>query len=112
MSSMKPERNRLSVRRAQPALRADNEEFLASEFRRVPTHAGVLSQPEQIPTGAIEEHFGGERKPSFRSLGLRRQAINLLTVAGENFRRNAHRDHCVIPAANLHRPNLPAHFVP
>ena len=61
MASMIAEGNRRAVSRAQPALCAEDQEFLAAERRRIPTHAGVLAPAEQVARGPLQKHLGSNR---------------------------------------------------
>ena len=60
------ERDRRAVRRADAALRAEDEELRAAELARVPAHAGVLRQPEEVAAGALEQHLLGQRQLALR----------------------------------------------
>ena len=66
MAGVITQRDRLSVRRAQSALRAQNEKLFSPHFSRLPAHADVLRQAEQIAAGAFQQHFFGERQTSGR----------------------------------------------
>ena len=54
MASMIAERDGLAVGRAKSALRAENQKLFAPDFCRVPTHAGILRQPEKIAAGTLQ----------------------------------------------------------
>ena len=60
----------LAVGRAQPALRAQNQELFAPHLGGIPTHAGILRQAEQIATGTIFQHFLSERQAAGRAVGV------------------------------------------
>lgn len=47
---------------ADAALGAENEKFFAEQFARVPAHAGVLRQAEDVPAGGVAQHLCGERE--------------------------------------------------
>ena len=42
------------------ALSAENEELLAAQFGRVPSHARILSHAEEVPAGSLAQHRLGE----------------------------------------------------
>jgi len=46
---------------------AENENFGAGEARRVPPHADVLAQPEEIARRLGEKHLRGEGQESRRA---------------------------------------------
>ncbi len=45
---------------ADSAMGAEDEELLTAERGRVPAHAGVLAQAEEVAGRAVEEHLGGD----------------------------------------------------
>ena len=53
MAGVIAERDRFAVRRAQSALRAEDEKLFAPDFGGIPAHAGVLRQAEQIAARAV-----------------------------------------------------------
>ena len=55
MAGVIAERDGFAVRRAQAALRAENEKLSAAGFGRVPAHAGVLRQAEKIAARMIQQ---------------------------------------------------------
>ena len=50
-------RPELSDGRAQPALGAEDEKLFAAKFCRVPSHAGILGEPEDVAARLIQEHL-------------------------------------------------------
>ncbi len=52
---------------ADAAVRAEQQELRSAKFGRIPTHARVEAQAEQIAGRAVEEHLRGERKAAGRA---------------------------------------------
>ena len=50
-----------SIGRAQTALCAENEKLLAPQLRRIPAHAGVLREAENVAARAVPKHIFRER---------------------------------------------------
>ena len=44
------------------ALGAEDEELLAAQFGRVPSHARILSHAEEVPAGSLAQHRLGQRE--------------------------------------------------
>ena len=53
MAGVIAERDGRAVGRADAAVRAEDQEFLAAELRRIPAHAGVLRPAEQVAGGPL-----------------------------------------------------------
>ena len=87
MPGMIAQRHRFAVRRAQTALRAQDQELLASRFRRVPSHARIERHPEKIAAGTVKQHFFRDRQPARRAGRLRLDFINLRRKPNRKHRR-------------------------
>ena len=83
------ERDGFAIGRAHAALRAEDEERLAPRLRRVPAHAGVLRQPEEIAAGTVAQHLLGQWQLARRAGGLAADAVDVFVRGGEQF--EAHR---------------------
>ncbi len=70
------QRNRLPVRSPQPALRTQDEKWIASDLGRRPAHAGILNQPEQITRRPFTQHLVRKRQRPHRPLGLGGHRVN------------------------------------
>ena len=77
MAGVITERDRAAVRRAQTALRTQNQELFAPELARVPAHTGVLRQAEDVTARPIEQHLFGQGQASGRPAG---PGLNLINV--------------------------------
>ena len=62
MPGVVTQRDGLTVRRAHPALRAEDEELPASGFRGLPPHSGVLAQAEEVAARAVAQPQHGQDK--------------------------------------------------
>ena len=60
-----------AVRRANAAVRREDQELLARQRRRVPSHPGVLAPPEQIAGRPISKHVFRQRERARRARGPR-----------------------------------------
>ena len=69
------EGERCAVRLADAALRAQNERLLATEPGRIPAHADVLAQREEVAARTLTQHLGGERQLARRTVGGRLETI-------------------------------------
>ena len=49
------------------ALSAENEELLAAQFGRVPSHARILGHAEEVTAGGLAQHRLGQREFSGRT---------------------------------------------
>src|SRR5207253_4945483 len=96
------ERDRVSVGRPDPALRAREQESGPAELPRIPAHAGVLGEPEDVATRALEEHLRREREATFRpgrgGLDLPDRAIRLDNVCETQLRALRRAAHRTLPA--------------
>ena len=95
VSRVVPERDRLAVGGADAALGGEHEELWSAKLARIPAHARVLGEPEDVAARALEQHLRGQRQPTLRarprSLDLpdRRVGPNDLVEPGlGNFRRH------------------------
>ena len=59
MTGVVAERNWSTVRRANSALSAQNQELLPTQLGRAPPHSDVQAQSEKIAARAFQEHFFG-----------------------------------------------------
>ena len=67
VAGVKAERDGLAVLRAQAAVRAQDQELRIEESIRLPAHAGVLRQAEEIAGGLGEQHLRRERQRTLRA---------------------------------------------
>ena len=70
------QRDRLAVRPAQAALRAQNQIRIACDLGGRPAHAGVLSQAEKVARGPVREHLVGQGKRARGAVGLGRHFVD------------------------------------
>ena len=61
------ERDRRAIRRADPAVRRENEELRAADRRRLPAHAGVLRPAEDVAGRPRPQHLRGQRQRTHRT---------------------------------------------
>ncbi len=71
VSGMEAESDGRAVFSAQAAMRAQDQELGIEQAIRVPAHAGVLSQAEEIARWLREQHLSGERQLARRSARVR-----------------------------------------
>src|SRR3954469_8577661 len=90
MPGMKTECNRLPIRGPQPALRADDEEFIAPQLTRVPAHPCILGQSKEVTTGPVQQHFSGQWQLPGRTSSFGFNQVDAITAAREDLCRNAH----------------------
>ena len=57
VTGVKAQRNGFAVFRAQAAMRTQDQEFRIEQSRRLPPHAGILRQAEQVAGGLGEQHL-------------------------------------------------------
>src|SRR5262249_61781525 len=67
MAGVMAERDWCTVGRADAAVRAEDQDFLAGEGGGIPTHAGVLGPAEEVAGGPLQEHFWGYRERAARA---------------------------------------------
>src|SRR5438093_10895896 len=84
------ERDRLSIRRAQPALCAEDEKLFASRFGGIPSHAHVLTQAEDVAAGPLAQHFGVEWQAARRAGCFRRETVDVVVTCRENVVARTH----------------------
>jgi hypothetical protein len=84
MSGVITQRDRLSVRRAQSALCAENQKLLSAQFLRIPAHASILGESENISARLTQQHFGVEGKLARRTLCFGADLVNVRGRRGEN----------------------------
>ncbi len=70
------QRDRLAIRGAQPALRAQDQVRIARDLGGRPAHAGVLGQAEQVARRPFLEHLVGQRQRAGRAVGLGRHVVD------------------------------------
>ena len=71
------QRNRLPIRRAHAALRAQNQKLFAAQLRRIPAHPGILRHPENIAAGTFQKLLLRNRQTSRRTAGARFNLVNI-----------------------------------
>ena len=72
-----PERDRPPVRRADAALRAEDQELRAAQAPRLPAHAGVLREAEEIAARRVPQQVGVERQRADRPRRVREDRIQI-----------------------------------
>src|SRR5262249_7804149 len=77
MAGVITQRDRLAVRCAEPALRAQDQKLLSSQFTRVPTHPGVLRPAKDIAAGRFGKHLRSERKLACRAVRFGPDVVDL-----------------------------------
>src|SRR2546430_9634585 len=53
--------------RSDAAVGAEHEELRPAQLARVPAHAGVLGEAEDVAARALQQHLGGQRKSARRA---------------------------------------------
>ena len=86
---MKAESDGGSIAGAQAAVGAEDEDFRAQQFLRLPAHAGVLAQTEKIAGGGGEQHFRGDGQKAARTGRVGRHVVQL---EGAGFEDRCKRD--------------------
>ena len=71
MAGVETESDGLAIFRAQAAMRAQDQKLRIEESIRLPTHAGVLTQAEEISRWLREQHLRSERKQPGGTMGMR-----------------------------------------
>ena len=71
VAGVKVECDGFAAFRAQATMRAQDQEFGVEQSRGIPSHAGILRQPEEIPGGLGEQHLGSQRQRSGRTRRVR-----------------------------------------
>jgi hypothetical protein len=71
---------------AKAAVGAEDEDLGAEDAGRVPTHADVLAEPEEVAGGLREEHLGGDGENAGGAGGVGGDAAELEVGAFENGR--------------------------
>ena len=66
-----PERDGRAVVVPETALGGEDEELVAPDLRRLPTHAGVLREAEHVARRAVAQELGGQRERTGRPVGRR-----------------------------------------
>ena len=84
------EGDRLSVGGAQPALRAEDEELLATGLRGLPAHAGVLAQAEEVAARAVAQQVLGQGQAPRGAGGARLDRVDLRGARVEDVADGAH----------------------
>ena len=62
-----PERDGPAVGGADAALGAEHQELRPAQLARVPAHAGVLGQPEDVAARPLDQHLRGQRQAARRA---------------------------------------------
>ncbi len=65
-----------AVRGADPAQRAQDQEFFRQQARRLPAHGGILGQPEDLAAGGAAQQIGVQRQAALRPGGVGRHLVN------------------------------------
>jgi hypothetical protein len=92
MARVIAERNRRSIGRADASMRAEDEEFLASERGDVPAHPGILAPAEEVASRPLDQHFRRHWQRSLRAGGLAADVVER-RVFGIEYRVGSHRGH-------------------
>ena len=61
------QRDGRAVGRADAAVGAEDQELLAAERSRIPPHAGILGQAEELAGGTAEQHLGSDGQRALRA---------------------------------------------
>ena len=67
MPGVVTQRDGATVFGSDTALSTEDEELLAAQFGRVPSHARILGHAEEIPAGGLAQHRLGQREFSGRT---------------------------------------------
>ena len=70
MTGVKAESDGGAVWSAQAAVGAEDEDLGAEDAGRVPAHADVLAETEEIAGGLSEQHLGGDGESAGRARGV------------------------------------------
>ena len=81
VAGMVTESDRRAVGRADAAVRREDQNFFAAQLRRIPTHARVLRQTEQIARGPVAKLLVGQRQRTLRAFRPRAD-VEQRAVAG------------------------------
>jgi hypothetical protein len=79
MAGVVAERDRPAVLAAQASLRAEDQERGARCLARVPAHAGVLREAEEVAARRPQQQLGLERQASGRAFGVRAHRARIAT---------------------------------
>ncbi len=81
MAGVVAERDRVALCIADSAVGAEEQDFLAAQVFRLPTHSDILGPGEQVARRPLAEHLGGEGQGA---LGAGRVGANVVnrSVAG------------------------------
>ena len=71
------QRDRLSIRRTHAALGAEDEILFPADLLRVPAHADVLGQAEEVAAGAVQQEVGIQGEASLRPRCAGADAVDL-----------------------------------
>ena len=77
MTGVEAERDGGAVFGAEAAVRAEDEDFWIEDVGRVPAHADVHAETEEIAGRLGEEHLSGDRKSARWARGVRRDCGEL-----------------------------------
>src|SRR6185437_1012203 len=98
MPSVKAECHGPPIGSADPPLCAENQEFLAAQLLRLPTHPRVLAEPKYIAAGSLQEHLSGKGQTPLRTVGEGWNRIERRIARVKQFRI---QDRCVITHGRL-----------
>src|SRR5205085_2705212 len=90
MSSVVPKGNGFAIRRAQPALGAEDKELFPANFAWLPSHAGVLSEAKKVATGAVEQQLFRQGQASGSPGGLCLYVVNIFAARRDQIAIYAH----------------------
>ena len=96
------ERDGFAIRRAQAALRAQDQKLFTPKFGWIPAHARVLRQAEQISARTLRKHFFGERQASRRAGAAGFNAVNFRRVRSEDIVARIHRHNLITDGNREH----------
>jgi len=71
VAAVKAQSDGLAIFGAQAAMRAQDQKLGIKQPRRLPTHAGILRQAEEVARGLRQQHLGRQRQSAFRAAGMR-----------------------------------------
>ena len=87
-----------SAWRAHSILRAQDQKLFSPQLRRIPTHAGVLRETENVAARAVVQNVFGQRQTAGWAVRL---GLNLVNVRGMIRQNVVTRIHAAIQAASL-----------
>ena len=67
MAGVIAQRDRSAVAGANAAMGAEDQDLGTAQLLRIPTHAGILREAEQIAGRPVQQHLGGNRQRALRA---------------------------------------------